>query len=135
MFKKRTLFIVGAGAGVEVGMPVGKALAENIATKLNVLYDDWGQKLVSGDEQLFSQIARRHQNEANTYQRAAWTIRDGILLINSIDDFLDTHAGNWRVQEIGKAAIVRSILEAERQSKLFVNGSSRNVSVVLRPRL
>lgn len=124
MFKTRTLIVLGAGAGHEIGMPVGIGLAATIAGKLDVKFDDWGRELISGDRSLFEQILRLHREKANAYQKAAWTIRDGVLLSNSIDDFLDVHSQDAFVQEIGKAAIVRSILEAERHSKLYVDSSN-----------
>jgi len=34
MFKRRTLFVVGAGASAEVKLPVGAQLAKNIGHKL-----------------------------------------------------------------------------------------------------
>ena len=37
----------------------------------------------------------------------------------SIDDFLDQHRTNHHVTQYGKAAIVKSVLEAERKSKLY----------------
>jgi hypothetical protein len=57
-------------------------------------------------------------------KEAAWLIRDGVLLSSSIDDFLDIHHQNERVVHIGKAAIVKSILEAERASKLYYDRSN-----------
>ena len=39
MFNRQTLFIVGAGASAEVGMPVGGQLATSIAEKLDIRFD------------------------------------------------------------------------------------------------
>jgi hypothetical protein len=124
LFKKRTLFIVGAGAGYEIGMPVGVNLATIIANKMDIKFNEWGYEQKSGDRELFSQVFRQYEREASEYQKAAWVIRDGIHLFNSIDDFLDIHAGNSHVKKLGKAAIVKSILEAERGCKLFVDTSN-----------
>lgn len=124
MFKKRTLFVVGAGASAEYGLPVGTGLAATISKKLDVKYDRFGREPTTGDIELWQQIQYAHQQEVTEYQNAAWLIRDGVLLSNSIDDFLDVHAENLRAVKIGKAAIVRSILEAERSSKLFFDKSN-----------
>jgi hypothetical protein len=48
-------------------------------------------------------------------------IRDGIAFAQSIDDFLDQHRTNSYLKQYGKAAIVKTILEAERSSKLYFN--------------
>lgn len=126
MFKQQTVFIVGAGASAEYDLPVGAQLATTISNKLNVLYDDFGRTLKNGDKDLWNQINQVHQNEEQQYQAAAWLIRDGVLLSNSIDDFLDVHRDNSRAILVGKAAIVRSILEAERKSKLYFDNSDRS---------
>jgi hypothetical protein len=42
-------------------------------------------------------------------------------LAKSIDTFIDSQAGNKKIELCGKLAIVRSILEAERSSLLFLN--------------
>src|SRR5262249_9458227 len=120
MFKRPTLFVLGAGASAEVGLPLGSELAAIISKKMDIRFDDFGMKHVgSGDAELFAQVLYRHRQEANAYQRAAWLIRDGISLARSIDDFLDLHCSNAYVNRYGKAVIARAILEAERQSKLY----------------
>ena len=126
MFKSRTLFIVGAGASAEVGLPIGSQLAGTISKKLDIQYDDFGQRLISGDVRIFEQFVGAFRNEVNEYQKACWLIRDGIRLSNSIDDFLDVHSQIDRVKRVGKTAIVRAILEAERSSKLFYDTSRRD---------
>src|ERR1700730_12832562 len=64
------------------------------------------------------QITENLQREGRELQDAGWLIRDGIALQQSIDDFLDLHRENPHVNLFGKAAIVKTILEAERTSKL-----------------
>src|SRR5262245_57903785 len=76
----------------------------------------------TGDSGLFDHLHRTanfEQFEGNQLLRAAWLIRDGIQLSSSIDDFLDLHQGNPEVNLYGKAAIVKSILQAEQNSSLF----------------
>jgi hypothetical protein len=91
-------------------------LAIAISDKLNVRFDDFGEKLVSGDLDLFRNVSSGR--DATVTQKAAWLIRDGIILANSIDDFLDVHQHDEEVVRYGKAAIVKCILEAERSSKI-----------------
>jgi hypothetical protein len=124
MFKRRTLFIVGAGASAEVGFPVGTGLARIIGKKLGLEVDNFGHIGRAADPDFFQQFYRAYQSTIGEYFTAFRIIREGILLSNSIDDFLNIHSGNARVVEVGKAAIVRSIIEAETHSLLFVNPSN-----------
>ena len=41
MFNRRTLFIVGAGAGYDIGMPIGTKLAEIVAKKVDIELDEF----------------------------------------------------------------------------------------------
>lgn len=127
MLKNETVFVVGAGASKEFGFPVGTELALKISEKLNVLFDDWGQRVIAGDANLFHNVA--HGRDARVVQKAAWLIRDGIILANSIDDFLDIHRHDEEVVRYGKAAIAKCILEAERKSKLFFEPSHARTSI------
>ena len=119
MFKQKTVFVVGAGASAEYKLPVGSELAGIISKKLDVNYDRYAQEPKSGDIELWQQLHYAHQDDVDKYQQAALLIRDGVLLSSSIDDFLDVHNENERAIHVGKATIVRSILEAERRSSLF----------------
>ena len=119
MFLSKTVFILGAGASKEVGLPVGSELAQIISGKLNIRFEH--QMLVpGGDIRLYDLMKRA---VGNTAQKTGWMIRDGVLLANSIDDFLDRHASNPHVVLYGKLAIVASILEAERRSSIFTSNA------------
>jgi hypothetical protein len=107
MFKRKTLFILGAGASAEVDLPVGTQLAKIIASMLDVRRG--GPENMTG-EMLLGQLYDRYPLPKNGYHRAAMLISDGVRLASSIDDFLDRHTGNEEVQRVGKAAIVKSIL-------------------------
>jgi hypothetical protein len=122
-FKRKTVFVVGAGASAEVGLPVGTKLAQQISDRLSIEISDEG-RLTGGDGELWKTIQMSRRGEAGAYLEAAKLIRHGVVLANSIDDFLDVHKADARAVELGKAAIVRSILVAERQSKLFYDRSN-----------
>ncbi len=122
MFSKQTVFVVGAGASVEFGLPVGKTLATTIQGKMDIRFQFPDKPLGGGDFELFTQLTHRRRNEAQSFEQAALLIRNGIGLALSIDDFLDLHRANKYVNEYGKAAIVKSILEAEHASSLFFAG-------------
>jgi hypothetical protein len=119
MLKQNSVFVVGAGASKEFGLPVGAELAIKISEKLDIVFDRYGRSIVSGDKDLFDNVTKSHGQELSQYQKAAWLIRDGIILAHSIDDFLDVHRHNERVVNYGKAAIAQCVLEAERASRLF----------------
>jgi hypothetical protein len=121
MFGRRTLFVLGAGTSAEVEMPVGAALAKTIRRKCDIRFERGFQPVGDGDFALFDQFGHDRTREINEYQSAAWLIRDGIQLSSSIDDFLDLHRDNAAVNFLGKAMIVKSILEAEQRSTLYFN--------------
>lgn len=116
--------MVGAGASQEVGFPLGTTLAKSIGQRLIRRASDHTRQTSYDDEILFGQLRRRHSSELNEYFAAAQRITEGIRLANSIDDFLNIHSDDERIKTVGKAAIVRSIIEAERSSKLYVDQSN-----------
>lgn len=84
----------------------------------------WGGK---GDPVLLSAL-RSHigppysrDNELVPFLEAAKTIREGLPLVMSIDNFIDIHREDKWIELCGKLAIARSILNAERKSKLYVD--------------
>lgn len=124
MFKKRTLFIVGAGASKEFRLPLGTDLASAIARKTDFKsrrYDDGSH---TGDPYILNAFARREQNKVNEFIQAGYRIRDGVQLSHSIDDFLDIYASDPFVNRAGKMAIVRAVLEAEASSTLHFDMSN-----------
>jgi hypothetical protein len=121
MFKRLTVFVVGAGASAEVQFPVGTELARTIGRKMDIRFERGYEPVGSGDFELYSHIRDSHRQEGNKFQHAAWRIRDGIAFAQSIDDFLDQHRTDKYVNLYGKAAIVHAVVEAERNSSLYFN--------------
>lgn len=117
MLRQQTVFVIGAGASNEFELPIGTKLAQIISQKLDIRFDSW-KNLATGDQELFDAIRQHANGEAGKFQQSGWLIRDGIILANSIDDFLDAHRHDARVVRMGKVAIAKSIIEAERTSKL-----------------
>ena len=120
MFKSKTVFVVGAGASKEAGLPVGFELASKIAAMLDIRYQDFN-RLVSGDQAIaaaIQQYTRGSGENPNDYQQAAWRIRDAMPQALSIDNFIDAHYHDTHVKICGKLGIVRAILEAEGKSRL-----------------
>jgi len=120
MFKRKTLFVLGAGASAEVGLPVGTALAKTIGKKLDIRFESYTRFIGQGDRDLYESVTRGRSDRIGL-QHAGLRIRDGIELAQSIDDFLDLHRSDKLMTIYGKAAIVRSILDAEGKSDLYYN--------------
>ena len=123
MFRSKTLFVVGAGASNEASLPTSKELARKIADKLDIQVEQ-GYKQISGSYLIPDAIRRPvppHNNyrDINSYLDAAWAIRDAMPQALAIDNYLDAHSSDEKIELCGKLAIVECILEAERQSRLF----------------
>jgi hypothetical protein len=123
----KNVFIVGAGASKEVDLPIGSDLKKSIAKALDIQVKHGGYQLTTGDHDIFQ--ALRLTADQNPTQRdllrslqsACWKIRDAMPQASSIDNFLDVHSGDKHIELCGKLAIVRTILEAEAKSRLFVD--------------
>jgi hypothetical protein len=123
MRNRRTLFIVGAGASKEVGLPIGRELVEIVASRLN--FQERHGSLIEGYGDadildIFQQYAHTREG-INAFLDAARRVRDGVIFSNSVDSFIDVHREDRLIQLCGKLAIVKTILKAERQSKLFID--------------
>lgn len=127
MKSKKLTLIVGAGASKEFGLPVGSELKQKIASLLDIRFD-FNQQM-SGDYQIRSALesAVRQPNgrsDINPHLHAAWRIRDAMPQAISIDNFIDNHQGDEKIELCGKLAIVKSILDAENGSKIYVDPSN-----------
>lgn len=120
----KTVYVIGAGASNEVDLPIGTKLKEEIARILNFRFDDGGH-MKGGDRVVADALdVAASQNtppsrDINPYFEASCRIRDGMPQAQSIDNYLDVHSDNEKIVTCGKLAIVRSILEAEKKSKLY----------------
>jgi hypothetical protein len=111
---------VGAGASFEANLPVGEKLKETIAKKLDLRFEHFSKMVGAGDLRIFDLLRRKHPQAINDYLHACWTVRDGVVLSSSIDDFIDTHRADDKISGCGKLGIAVSIAEAERASLLWV---------------
>lgn len=129
MVGKKTLYIIGAGASSEAKLPTGYELKEKIARLLDIRFKD-GFSQSSGDYKI-TEALRIHVRQTgedggniNRYIHAGRRIRDAMPQAISIDDFIDTHNDDKKIELCGKLAIVRSILDAEGKSLLYVDNSN-----------
>jgi hypothetical protein len=131
MFRSKTLFIVGAGASSEFGFPVGSGLKDIIAKKLDFEFGE-RYEVISGDRAIWSSIInilknedRYTNSEINNIIEACRVIRDAMPIEKSIDSFVESHKNNRHIQLCVKLGIAASILEAERESSLYINNIER----------
>ena len=116
----KTVYIIGAGASNELELPTGEQLKSNISSLLKFSFN--GSKLLSGDhliEKALTFISNKNNIEFNSLQSASNLISRALPQAISIDNFIDTHKDKKEVEICGKLAIVRSILQAEQNSKLY----------------
>ncbi len=132
MKSKKLTLIVGAGASKEFGLPVGSELKQKISSLLDIRFDYNQQK--SGDYQIRNALesAVRQpdgRRDINPHLHAAWRIRDAMPQAISIDNFIDNHQGDEKIELCGKLAIVKSILDAEKSSKIYVDPSNNRSGI------
>jgi hypothetical protein len=132
MPKPKIVFVIGAGASKEVGLPVGEELIVQICRDMNIRFD-FSNSLTSGDPQLAAAVRQRilqgrgATGESESWLHACWRIRDGLKQLPlSIDTYLDTHAADQKMVSCGKLAIAKCISESERRSKLYFDPSNRD---------
>jgi len=120
----KTVFVVGAGASYEMGLPVGEKLKEQISDMLtfrqieghysarvqdNVIYE--AQRIA--DSWRIPEVTMQKTIQASAHMAHA------LPLTLSIDNYLHNHNGDKAVEVCGKLAIVRAILAAESNSSLY----------------
>jgi hypothetical protein len=131
VFKSKTLFVVGAGASFEFGLPTGNELKSKIAKKLDITFSD-GYNQNNGDFKIteaFRSLTSSQtppSKDISPYVHAAWQIRDAMPQSLSIDNFIDAHQQDNCIRICGKLAIARTILQAERESLLYTDMHSND---------
>lgn len=117
MFTPKTVFVVGAGASCEIGLPAGDALRDRIVDM--TYFED--RRGFSGREfnSAIRKLCDRNPELRQHLYPAMKQLRQGLPNVASIDTYLDIHRGNKVMIDAGKMAIVIAILEAERNSALI----------------
>lgn len=122
---QKTVYVIGAGASVEVGLPTGEILKNTISNKLNFQFGDW--KVISGSQRIWdaiqAEVDKLPNNEKraalDSYQFAGHAISRALPGAHSIDNLIHIRGDNQYIALCGKLAIAESILEAERASYLY----------------
>lgn len=129
MFKDNTVFVIGAGASDEFGLPIGWKLMREIKENCSFAIDQFG-RLISGPRDIFYHYERKYGRELqenvqdfNERLKAALQIRDGIDSADSIDEYIYRYSENPLVAEVGKLQIAYAISKAEEASILGPDSS------------
>ncbi|CAN5437110.1 hypothetical protein BH10PSE4_BH10PSE4_18460 [soil metagenome] len=121
MFRAKTVFVIGAGASFEVGLPVGDNLLETIVGLTHFTFD-FGRQ-TSGDPQILEAL-RILLNEGrdvtllNQHLNAGRQLGQSARQAISIDNVIDA-LENPQIERLGKLGIARAILKAESDSQQF----------------
>lgn len=123
MLKRKTLFIIGAGAGDGLLMPLGDKLSEIIAddVAIEVAYDGSVPKGDKDVNQALLRAASLKSTGMDALNRAGHEIANGIRYTHSIDNYVNAHSDNEAVKIVAKIAIVHAILVAEQASYLWID--------------
>ncbi|WP_428414538.1 hypothetical protein [Pararhizobium sp.] len=118
MFKSDTVFVIGAGASQEFGLPVGSVLMDTIKTNCDFNYQRGTLK--SGCVEIFRHYEKIYDTydddqvaEFNKRLQASHQIRDGIESADSIDEYIFRYSENPIIAEVGKLQIAYAISLAE----------------------
>jgi hypothetical protein len=117
VFSQPIVFIVGAGASSEFGLPVSGQMNANISRTLN--FGRGPDGLLIGNRQLYDMLGSRFGPDHGKYTDAAAELATTIREFDTIDEALHWFSARPEIVSLGKVAIVQEILSAENQSKLF----------------
>jgi len=131
MSNKKRVYIIGAGASQEAGLPTGEGLKDVIANILTLKETNIYAYTFRDRDMLFAIEQHIKQNDVlsknkSHYYKAAELITNAIPQAISIDHLIHSHNGNKDVELCGKLAIVKAILESEKGSSLCINDSNNN---------
>lgn len=120
MFEPNTVFVIGAGASAEFGLPVGWKLLENIRDNSHFHFDHG--HLLAGNRKIFDTVCGKYGRDQTLLKQAFTTfadIRQGVETAGSIDEYINRYSDDSMIAELGKVLIAQSILDAEGKSKLM----------------
>ncbi|MDX0640343.1 hypothetical protein GOD58_18200 [Sinorhizobium medicae] len=120
MFEPNTVFVIGAGASAEFGLPVGWKLLENIRDNSHFFFDH-GKFPTKGNRKIYNTVYGKYEREQEMLERAFIALGDinrGVETAGSIDEYINRYSDDSLIAELGKIQIAHAILEAEGKSKL-----------------
>ncbi|MFW8589883.1 hypothetical protein ACOI22_03675 [Glaciecola sp. 2405UD65-10] len=115
----QTVYVVGAGAGVDLGFPTGEQLKKNIANFLRCQVDQWGdcKKMDKTLKRII--LTDQDSNKHTTDMALCNRIADSMPLSMSIDNFIDSNRDDERIASLSKIAIIKCIAESEKNSTIY----------------
>ncbi|QRM54727.1 hypothetical protein [Sinorhizobium sp. BG8] len=120
MYEDNTVFVVGAGASAEFGLPIGWKLLEKIRDNSHFEFD-YGPLPSKGIRKVFECVYEKYANEREVLDQAIKTFADinrGVETAGSIDEYINRYSDDPLIAELGKIQIAYAILEAEGKSNL-----------------
>lgn len=123
MFKKKVVFVIGAGASCEINLPDSKTLKSQIAKMVGFDFERY--QLTSGDSIIYEAIKLHVGGQENAdvmpFVNGGRKIKEAISYVPSIDSFIDNHYGDTEIELCGKLGICRAILKAEKRSFVYLD--------------
>ncbi|WP_336814906.1 hypothetical protein [Bosea sp. MMO-172] len=122
MFKSRTVFVVGAGASTEFGLPMGTQLTSKIASGLNILFRD-GYTQTNGSKEILQALQNRIDgggSDLNKLLLAGRKISANMESAISIDNYLNNRSDDEDIVFMGKLGIAYEILASEGSSSIAI---------------
>ncbi len=122
------MYILGAGASCEIGLPSGEKLKKDISPHLRIKLDESQNQHIEGDRHIASFIIKRIKDNAkdsDSLVTDANQIANALPLSDSIDNYINCHRDSNNIKMLGKAAIIDRISQSEERSKLFNIGKSQ----------
>jgi hypothetical protein len=129
----KTLFVIGAGASAEIGMPTGHELKMIICDILSLREKRSINKISTTSlfHLAFQSLTKYDMDEKGKYIEAARTISEGLMTEISIDNFIDKHRDNPYIVKTGKLAIVSAILKNEQSSRIHNSDHRFDINNIL----
>jgi hypothetical protein len=127
MFRAKTLFIVGAGASFEVGLPIGSELLTSIVELVDIRLEQREQTRGSPAvlEALKARFFPAVHETVDEHIRAGWQLAASAQQAISIDNLIDA-LEDPKIEVMGKLGIAQAILQAEGKSAAFRPTASRS---------
>jgi hypothetical protein len=119
MLDRKTVFVIGAGAGFDIGMPLGDNLAGRISEAVDFYFDSG--KLTKGNAHVAEALQRIAKPGWAAFLPAGRMISSGIKYTRSIDNFVYSHSDKEAVKIVAKVAIVQMIIEAEKACAISID--------------
>lgn len=128
MYEDDTVFVVGAGASAEFGLPVGWKLLEKIRDNSYFQFDG-GQSPSKGNRRIYETVHGKYMRDPKNLTKAFMTFGDinrGVETAGSIDEYINRYSDDPLIAELGKIQIAHAILEAEGKSNLIPSGGKES---------